>query len=298
MMAASSSSWSVGSSSASGRSTTPARTSGLKQRPITAPARATRPRVVGQPVQAHQDRVADGVRHVGLADPPAIGSRIVVEGRQQLLDVQRDAVGPLVDRLDHVARSRQLAAKDQRRRDRGLLDGQRSEPDLFGVALAEDARSPFAVDAVGRELVRRGSRRPGAAADRPQWRASSPITSRLISSVQCRSSKTSIVGRSIASRIRSAAARTINRRAPRASPSCCRRSRAGPPTGVPHSSSAAHPGGHLADRGERHLVVLRRHGAAVDPQPGRLGLADRGPDQARLAEPGLAGQEDGRCRAR
>ncbi len=40
-------------------------------------------------------------------------------------------------------------------------------------------------------------------------------------------------------------------------------------------------------------MVLRRHGAAVDPEPGRLGLSIRGADQARLAEPGAAGKEDG-----
>ena len=51
-------------------------------------------------------------------------------------------------------------------------------------------------------------------------RASSPTTSRLISSVQWRSSKMSMVGRSIASRMRSAAVRTMSRRDPSASPSC------------------------------------------------------------------------------
>ena len=103
----------------------------------------------------------------------------------------------------------------------------------------------------------------------------------------------SIVGRSIASRIRSAAARTIN--PPRAE-------------GVPivpavdgqqvlrqasPNLTAAHADGHLADRRKRHLVILRRHGTAVAPQPCRFGLSIGGPDQSGLANPCLPGQEDG-----
>ena len=51
--------------------------------------------------------------------------------------------------------------------------------------------------------------------------------------------------------------------------------------------AATHPGRHLANRGERHLVVLWRHRATVDAQAGCLGLSIGGPDQPRLAEPGL-----------
>ena len=132
---------------------TPARTSGLKQRPIDRPGARDLRASSRQPLQPHQHGVADGVRHVGLADPPAVGPRVLVERSEQLLDVERDAVRPLVDRLDHVARRRQLAAEDQGRGDGGLVDRQWAQPDLFGVALAEDARPPLAVDAIGRELV-------------------------------------------------------------------------------------------------------------------------------------------------
>ena len=55
---------------------------------------------------------------------------------------------------------------------------------------------------------------------------------------------------------------------------------------------AAHPGRHLANRGERHLLVLRRNRTAVDPQARRFGLAHHRADEARLAQPRLAGQEE------
>ncbi len=55
---------------------------------------------------------------------------------------------------------------------------------------------------------------------------------------------------------------------------------------------APHAGGHLADRGKRHLKILRRHGSAVDPEPGCLRLADRGAQQPRFAEASLSRQEE------
>ena len=67
-------------------------------------------------------------------------------------------------------------------------------------------------------------------------------------------------------------------------------------TGCPNAGVAAHPGRHLPDRCERDLVVLRSHGPTVDPQPGRLRLPHRRPDEASLSEPRLAGQEQGRAR--
>ena len=44
-------------------------------------------------------------------------------------------------------------------------------------------------------------------------------------------------------------------------------------------------------------MVLGRHGSALDAQPGRFRLAVGGPDEAGLAESGLAGQEHGAAAA-
>jgi hypothetical protein len=112
-----------------------------------------RPGVVRQSRQAGQDGVADGVRDGRLADPAAVRPRVFIERREELFDVERDAVGAFMDRLDDVPRRRQLAAQDQRRRDRGLLEGQRPQPRLLRVTLAEEPRPPLAVDRAGRKLV-------------------------------------------------------------------------------------------------------------------------------------------------
>ena len=57
--------------------------------------------------------------------------RVVVERPEQLLDVEGDAVGPLVDGLDDVPRRRKLPAKDQGGRDSRLLERQRLEAGLL-----------------------------------------------------------------------------------------------------------------------------------------------------------------------
>ena len=229
---------------------------------------------------------------MGLSDSPAVRARIVIQRGQQLLDVQRDAVGPLLDRLDHIARSRQLAAKDQRRGDRRFLDRQRTKPDLLGVTLAEDARSPFSVDAIGRELVRPIARHQD---ERPIFR----MTGQLADDLQAH-----LVGpmqviedehRRAIDRVQDPISRRTDDQPARAE-------------GVPIVPAvdgqqvlrqaspiltAAHAGGHLPDGGQRHLVVLWRHGTAVAPQPCRFGLSIGGPDQSGLANPCLPGEEDG-----
>src|SRR6185369_11981941 len=55
--------------------------------------------------------------------------------------------------LDDVAWRRELAAEDQGRRQRRLLEGEAAQADLLGIALAQEPRSPLPVDALRRELV-------------------------------------------------------------------------------------------------------------------------------------------------
>ena len=217
---------------------------------------------------------------------------VVVERREQLLDVERDAVRALVHGLDDVARGGQVAAEDQRRGHAGLVERQGAELDLLGVALAEQPRPPLAMDRVDRELVgavvaqdeQRPVRRvPGELADhleadlvrpvqvhedeqgRPIDRLEDPVGGRAHDqparpegvAVVAAVDRQEIVGQ--------AAERLV----------------------------AAHPGRHLADRSERHLVVLRRDRAAGDAKARPPRLPDGRPHQPRLPEPRLARQEEG-----
>ena len=258
-----------------------------------------RPGVVGQPLQPRQHGVADGVRHMRLADPPAVGPGIVVERRRA---APRCGGG-----CRSSARGRprpRRAAPAARRRGSGSsrspvsssVSGRRRTSRAWRWLRIRDRHSrwmPSAGELVGAipadEEERPLGRVPGELADH--------LEAHLVGPVEVLEDRASSAGRSPRGsgprrRGRSAGARRARRRRAR------RRSRAGPPTGVPHWSSAAHAGGHLADRGERHLVVLRRHRAAVDAEPGRLRLAGRGPDQARLAKPGPARTGTPRCRGR
>ena len=169
----------------------PARTSGTKHRPTTAPARATARASSDRRREARQDRVLDRARHMRVADRLAVGARVVAEGAEQLLDVERDAVGALVDRAHHLARGGEPGRQDQRRHQRRLVVGERREPRLLGAALAEQPRPPLAVVRVERHLVRAVGPDRRAAGRSATSRATSPITSRLISSAHWRSSKAS-----------------------------------------------------------------------------------------------------------
>jgi hypothetical protein len=61
----------------------------------------------------------------------------IAEGGQQLLDVERDAVGALIHGLDDLARCGQPGAEDEGRDQRRLLIGQPVEPDLLALPLAQ-----------------------------------------------------------------------------------------------------------------------------------------------------------------
>ena len=99
----------------------PARTSGTKQRPMTAPARAVA--CASGDRRANRARTASSIvsgtvasRIAGAVDRGAVGA----ERAEQLLDMERDAVGPLVDRGRDVARCRQAGIEEQGRDEGGL----------------------------------------------------------------------------------------------------------------------------------------------------------------------------------
>ena len=124
----------------------PARTSGTKQRPITAPARATA-RGVGTGARSRARTASSIVSGTcAVADRAPVRPRLVAERPEQLLDVERDAVGPLVDGVDHLARRRQPGPQDQRHDERRLVVRERRQPRLLGQPLAQQPRSPLALD--------------------------------------------------------------------------------------------------------------------------------------------------------
>ena len=99
------------------------------------------------------DRILDGVGHVRLADGTAVRARLRAQRAQQLLDVERDAVGPLVDGSRHVTWGRQAGVEQERRDQRGLGLVERVEPELLGDALGDQARAPGAQVGAARDLL-------------------------------------------------------------------------------------------------------------------------------------------------
>ena len=89
-----------------------------------------------------KDGVVDRLGHSRVADRGAIRPCLGAEGPEQLLDVERDPVGPLEDRGRDLARGRQARVEDERRREGRLLAGQRPKPDLLGDALGDQADTP------------------------------------------------------------------------------------------------------------------------------------------------------------
>ena len=171
----------------------PARTSGTKQRPMTAPARAVACASGDSVRRAGRDRVLDRLGHAGLADRGAVGPRIGAERAEQLLDVERDPVGPLVDRSRDVARRGQAGVEDQRRDESRLGWSSGVEADLLGDPLGDQARAPVPQARPGRHVLG-----PVVAVreERPVTRPAGQLGDDLeaTSSAHCRSSKRGIVG--------------------------------------------------------------------------------------------------------
>ena len=249
-----------------------------------------RPCVGREAGQARQHRVGDRVGDVDVADPPTVGAGLVIERREELLDVERDPVRPRVDRLDDFPGSRQLAAQDQRRREARLVSREGAQPDLLGEPLAQQARPPLAVDRVDRELLaaivgdddeRQVREVAGELADHLEAHLVGPVE--ILEDEHRRS----------VDRLEDAIRHVPDDQPPGAQPVAV----------VPAVDReevlgeraprriAADPGRELADRRERDGMVLRRDRPGGDTDAGGLCLADRGPDQAGLPEAGLAGKE-------
>ena len=83
----------------------------------------------------------------------AVDARLGAERAEQLLDMERDAVGPLVHRGRDVARRRQPGA-EQEGRDEGRLAGiERHDPELLGDPLGDQARAPLPQARPARDIL-------------------------------------------------------------------------------------------------------------------------------------------------
>jgi len=126
-----------------GREASPEHGAGLRKRPG----------VIGQPAGVGEDRVLERVGNGGPEDRPAVGGRAIADRGEELLDEERDAVGPPEDRVDDLACRRQPRSEEEGRHESGLLAGQPPEADLLGEALVHEAGPPFAVDRAVGQLV-------------------------------------------------------------------------------------------------------------------------------------------------
>ena len=110
--------------------------------------------------------------------------------------MERDAVGPFVDRGDDLTRRRQAGVEDEGRHESRLGAIERSEAHLLGDPLGQKPRPPVTQRGSGRRLVEPiGPDHEERTVTRVA-RASSAMISRLRSSAHWRSSNTSAVGRS------------------------------------------------------------------------------------------------------
>ena len=146
------------SSSPTGTSMTPASTSGTKHRPSTAPARATSWASRGASQRPRQHGVLDRVGDGRGADGIGVDRAGRADRRDELLDVQGQAVRSLVHRSRDVLRRRQAGGQQQRRHRRGLIGRQALQLDLGRQALGEQPRAPIAERRPGWRLVESGKR--------------------------------------------------------------------------------------------------------------------------------------------
>ena len=106
-----------------------------------------------QPSDPRQGRVLERLRHGRVQHGPAVREPLPAERAEEFLDVERDAVGPGVDRVDDVARRRQSGPEDQRVISAVSSRVRRPEADLLGEPLRDEARAPLPKDGPGEGLV-------------------------------------------------------------------------------------------------------------------------------------------------
>jgi hypothetical protein len=204
--------------------------------------------------------------------------------------VQRDAVGALVNGVDHLAGRRQARVQDQCRDERGLVVREGLEAELLGEPLGEQPCSPFAVERAERQLV-------GAVHAQHQQRSVLPDAGELADDLDAQ-----FVGPLQV--LERKEGRPVDRRHDQlrdvTNEQTSRPEVVGPAAtldgeqGVPKLAEAAdivHGPREVEHGSQGDLAILRCEIALGDPEAGRLRLAQDGPQQAGLSDTGFAGQQ-------
>ena len=205
--------------------------------------------------------------------------------------MERDAVRPLVDGVRDLARSRQPGVEDERRDQAGLVTIERSEPDLLSDALRDEARAPVAerrpwrgvVEAVVADDQQAAiARRPGELGD--------DLEADLVGPLEVLEHED---GRSVQ--------QLVDRRhdvddehPPTTSPGrghdLADRQELAPERAEFRLTEGV--AGHVLERRGGHVDVLGRDVPAGHAEPPRHRVLPDRADQARLADPGLAGDQE------
>ena len=155
-------------------------------------------RTVAQPLE---DRGLDRLRDVGGPDVVGRRHRAVREHAHELLDVERDAIRALVDRLDGVFRHRAPFQEDPRH-DGRLVEGEPRQPGLFREALGQQPGTPLDESGVGRDLLdpERRDQEQGSVGEPPGQRTDH-LEAQVVGPVQVLESEEGRLGGGIGERI-------------------------------------------------------------------------------------------------
>ena len=258
---------------------------------MTAPARAIAWASGDSGRDPGEDRVLDRLGDAGLADRRAVGPRLGAQRPEQLLDVERDPVGPLVDGGRDIARGRQAGVEDQRRDERRLGGIERDEPDLLGDPLGDQPRAPLAKARPARHVlgpVVAGQQE--AAIARPAGELGDDLEAHVVGPLEVLEDEHRRSGQRAEDQLdglhRPAAA--AGRARPRGPPCRARGAR---------SPSVANAGRRTIDRARSRMDAAGTSWScgATAPStaanPRLSALRPDGAEEARLADPGLAGQQ-------
>ena len=246
---------------------------------------------LGRPMaEARQHGVLDGVRHRRLADREAVGPGIGTQRAEQLLDVERDAIGALVDRLDDLAWSRQPRIEDQRRDERRLGPRQRRQAHLLGDPLGQEASAPVAQVDVERLVGAVAAAEHDRPVAGPAGQLGDDLEAQVVRPLQVleqeqhllRQRREDLVDDVHHELATSAHVVGVDHVVAKREELAAQ---------VGEARHAQHAARHIEDRRRRDVVVLWRHEPTDRDEAPILGLLADRVEEPRLADPGLAGDQ-------
>ena len=226
-----------------------------------------------------------------MANRGPVAARFGAQRAEKLLDMERDPVRSLEYGGHHIARGREPGVEDQRRDQARFGEGERSEANLFCHALPDEARPPrpearrrldLLRPIVGGQEERPIARLPGELTDdleaqivRPleiledEHRGARERREDPVDDAHDKPAPLDLLGG--------------RRRIGQDQKLAAERFEGGQP---------GHRAGHVEERRGRDVAILGSHGAVDSVQAARLRLALDRSQEPRLADPGLAGEQD------